>query len=986
MPKCNKKRYALCAAVCLSVCAAVCLSVVSVCAARSREVTAVRSPADLWTVGDSVTLQSNADLPSYMTEGYISENSEYRYVTADDFEDWQKNGVLFTVDNADDTVTYNNVIDLNGFTKEDRLIDIIPYSSNRIIDLNYTGLDITFTDADNPNIWFTLQLFSYPLNDFSVSNPFAVVSHLKVKTNSGIDTAFRYGREEAYTLEQEIARMHPYNGMEFGVGGFHNAVHPRGYNSSTGQQVAGLSVRDMQVMPFSLRYDAAEKQVWIMREDHRLYLALDLDQTEVVGQGREFAGFTEGRVKMSIQLKGILRNPASFYVLNVANHGMNGAAVVDREKPSVCSPRDDENLPKADIGTVYPFYDDVEFYDFYDGVLPYEVRVKSPDGDAFGEPVTSFTPTEEGWYTLLYSATDSSGNRAEKEYRVFAQYAVEAVRIDVDTTALPQNVCVGETVPLPPAEFSGGSGQLKTDVRVTRLCDGKTVAVENGAFVPQLTSDYAVQYTAVDFLGRTANASVIVAVGDTPKPIFASDFFFYEKLVDGESVRLPQPAVYDYHSTAGQRRNAVLEITARGVGDKANVVQRLENGIFTPTAETFGDTVEIVYKAYCTAYPEAAVERVFPVHIVKPDYLWDYFVVQNATVGYNAADERDNYVSFTATEQGDVTIGFINSIPANGFAVQFETPDFVEGSFEAMEIELVDYENADSRVLLTVSYIDDTQSYVEYKGVRHVVTGGFGGGAGNLQYLQMQAEKILDYTRNEVCDLGGAFFPSGRLWATVRLKNAAPETVLRLITFGSQSLRAIYRGGALQKFSYTVAPSLTVADFDNVVSAGERFVVPAATAYDMFSLYVEATYTLTAPSGRVLAKDKPATGLDGYVLDEYGEYVLRYTVSNNGGRRRTVPYSVFVFDRQAPHIRYTGATEMTVSANSAVSFETVTVVDSVDPAPQYLLFVIDEYGMYRNITASHSYTFTRAGVYTVRYYAFDASDNSVMLDVRVTVQ
>ena len=99
----------------------------------------------------------------------------------------------------------------------------------------------------------------------------------------------------------------------------------------------------------------------------------------------------------------------------------------------------------------------------------------------------------------------------------------------------------------------------------------------------------------------------------------------------------------------------------------------------------------------------------------------------------------------------------------------------------------------------------------------------------------------------------------------------------------------------------------------------------------------------------------------------------------------TVTESVFVFDRTAPIIVYKGDTTISAKAGKEITFNEIVVYDSVDEDPQYYVFVIER-GIYRNITAERKFTFTKKGDYTVRYIAADASDNTSVFDVMVTVK
>lgn len=999
----------LCALAATVICAPPSLTVICAPPRLNAEESTALSPADLWRVGNGVTVQANENLPEHMVNGYENHGiGGYKRVTADDLGEERTNGVLFTVTDENATIEFANTIDMSGITKDDSIIEIMPVSSNPIYSLDFTDLRVRLTDADDPTNWFAVHWSAGDIGDFDISNLFACVSSLLVETSTGVNTAFQYGWVPGTPLDQTSWGGPIWHQWGFGFTSlyspFHNSTYPAGDRGE-------LKIGDMRALPCSFSFDVESKYVWITRYDFERLVALPIgteeityvpafkknDKGEIVGNdgtdpvtetimgyGKAFKGFKHNRVKLSIQISGMQKDSVQFYVTNVAGRPMNGETVTDTEAPSVFSPLDDSDLPKADVGMVYPFYDEVEFYDFFDGVLPYDVYVKEPDAADFSaDPVTDYVPQKEGEYVFRYKASNKSGNEKHKDYNVFAQYAADEIKINV--AGVTKIYCAGEKVPVSSVEFLGGSGKLETAVSVTRLSDGKKIAVENGAFVPTLSGEYAITYSAVDFLGREAHKTVIVTVSNTVKPVYASEIKMYEKLVSGERVKLPTVTAYDYHTLKGQKIDAITEIEVSGKEDFAGVKETLTDGIFKPTIEKFGEEIEIVYRTYCGTDKGTANELKFDVDLIRPDYVWDYFITDgNTTIGYNSADDEENFVSFSATADGAASVEFINSLPADGFTVQFGTTAENAEKFDSFTVSLNDYDDYSIGYEIKVERKDEKETFVVYGDERVAMSGVFGG-EGILQ-LSVRDGRLIDYGGNVLFDFGRDAFPSGRLWVALKLENAKAGATMRLQTLGSQVLRAAYRGGELQKFAYTVAPSIRVADFDNSVDYGNTFVVPEVKAYDMFTSYVETVYSLVDPDGNVLASEKPANGADSYKFDKYGEYTLTFTAQNGNGRKRIIPYTLYVFDRTAPLIKYGGKDSYEVKAGETVTFTAAEIFDTVDENPSYWLFVVEKDMSYVNITATHKYVFDRLGVYAVKYVAYDASDNTSVKEIRVTVK
>ena len=73
-------------------------------------------------------------------------------------------------------------------------------------------------------------------------------------------------------------------------------------------------------------------------------------------------------------------------------------------------------------------------------------------------------------------------------------------------------------------------------------------------------------------------------------------------------------------------------------------------------------------------------------------------------------------------------------------------------------------------------------------------------------------------------------------------------------------------------------------------------------------------------------------------------------------------------------------------AGETVTFTAAEIFDTVDENPSYWLCVVEKDMSYVNNTATHKYVFDRLGVYTVKYVAYDASDNTSVKEIRVTVK
>lgn len=186
---------------------------------------------------------------------------------------------------------------------------------------------------------------------------------------------------------------------------------------------------------------------------------------------------------------------------------------------------------------------------------------------------------------------------------------------------------------------------------------------------------------------------------------------------------------------------------------------------------------------------------------------------------------------------------------------------------------------------------------MDYNGAQYAMSGVFG--TNSIMQLHLVSGTVLDYMGNVVCVIGENAFPSGRLWLEITLKGAEQNAEIHLQTVGFQNmLGASYnRNGELQKFEYSVKPFIEVPDYNNEIAYGDVFKIPDVKAYDMYTLYVETTYTLYDPEGELVGTGTVG-GSDAYALEKYGEYTLVFGAENGCVRRRQHGYGIGICFRQ----------------------------------------------------------------------------------------
>ena len=931
------------------------------------------SPKSLFTVGNGITIQEDYDLPSYMTNGYVLySDKEGQLVDRSYFSEGEVNGIKVTSKSEVNKVEYNNVINVDGFTKDDVLFEFAPLSSFRVATADFEGMKVWVTDADDETNWFCVDFWA-------VDAQFGGATRMCVTLSNGASAAYRWGAyHDTISTLYEGARRD-----------FYSAFYSTAVNNGLGINC----LYDAVYRPISIRYDQADKSVWITNiyeDDYKCIL--DLDHTEAVGVGKEFKGFTNNRVKIAFQSYDI-SSSAEYAILNVGNNTFNGTSVVDNTKPEYIDWLPNGEIPTAAIGKAYPLFD-CEFYDNYCGVLPYDVFVKNPSSQGFNRLEGEFIPQETGVYTLRFCSKDLFNNETVIDYNVFAQYGISPIEIVLSNDSQTE-FSVGDKIYLPKIEsLSGGTGPLKSQHKIERLSDGVEISTIGDYFIPYIEGEYLLTFTVTDYVLNSITKSIKYTVNANNLPVYSSDLNIHKKFVDGVKVLLPEIQIYDYSSSIGQRLMAKTTVTASSVTDPT-VVETINDYKFTPSKEKFGSQVKITYSSICENYPDNVLVKEFIIPIIEPEYIWDYIWYDDTlTLSYNQATENNNkYTSLTATTSGNFSAGFISPLMADEFLFQFNV-DEGRDRFDYLLIELTDFIDANKKLEIKVEKYNTSYTYVSYNGVKKLMTGGFGA---------VNARMVLIYKGNTLVDnLGNVVanfddfegFTSGQLWFKVTMVNATTNASLKIVKLSTQTISATYRQQKLQKFNDTVAPSIVV---DNSIKPDakifEQIVIPTASAYNACSPYIETFVSVTfVPVGGDVLEDKvtvlskqSAKVAHLLVLEKYGVYTITYEAKNTANKTKTLSYDVYVNDLTKPIIYYEGETEITTNVGKTINFARAKVFDSVDKKPTLKVFMYSPDGKTTTLADSLKYKFTQKGLYVLRYYVYDSNFNMASLDVRIKV-
>lgn len=990
---------------------------------------AAGSPAALFTLPAGVTAQSNVSVPDYMLYGKELDSAyaltEYTQDSADlGLEEWQKNGVKFTASSANRWVEYSNVVDISSYTSNDVLLSFTPLASARG-NTDFNEFDVKLTDAEDEDNYILIKI--KPSQWFPAT--------FTAETAELDPCGYQYGDYQPVYSEGLWAFADKYHV------GFDGTTNEAVY-APEGQTFSKTEARHRSII---LHYDFEDKAIWVTGQQGIKFCIMDLDFSESVGYGKEWEGFSSGKVKLSFCSKQHRSGSPSYMVLNAFNTPMNGTEVDDTQAPVLTFGEEIENntAPSALVGKTYRL-PSFTCLDAADGETACTIRLTDPDGAEVTVTDNAFVPEKAGFYTLTYNAADAAGNTAGRTLRFTAQNAVPEVTISV--AAGGTEVKVGEEIALPQATFTPSEGAYitETSVRIVRAgYPAETVEAEEGTFIPLFAGEYRVVYSAVDWLGFTHTEEIAYNVSDADETTVHGSLQHLRRLFDGVRVILPELNAFDYVTSPGAGIAQAVNVTLSGNGQSETLAA---GSVFTPSIEKFGNELTVEYKV-----GEKTVESYTVDIYEKPDLnsetyvndgsyqLDDYFVFgKNVNVEYNKGGDELEYYRIRTEEgaKGNMSFGFANPLQAEGFTFTFFIPAEMK-NFTALRFSLRDSFDESVGFDLVLEditesrdpSIKDTYTFLTTNGgKKYTLYGSYNywtykdnaferAVSGSLTFTYRDGS-IYDVNGNEVCKItenfdGSAWngFASGMVYFDVMFEGVGELTVpdyqkdeygttaaIALTSLCGQTFYVTYRetddGGYRLMDFYDLANPQIVFDGElpTDLRVGQTVAIPMVYAYDALSPYTEVRVTVQAPDGTVVFADELMKEGLSFSVTGYGLYYIRYTATDATGNTTQTTYTIGATDTTAPTVALSSYDELSGKVGKTVSVPTAVVLDDHDEAPRLFLYVVapdasmEALGEVTAENAVTGFTPDAAGNYTLVYYAVDADYNATVVTIPVTVE
>ncbi len=830
-----------------------------------------------------------------------------------------------------DSVTFNEVLNLRSVTEEDEIFkaSILPSVAG---EADFNVLDITFTDVENEDSTLRVRLRGYDWGTYALAGA-------------------TYQPLTGY--EPEWDRLHKDN--EWGA--FSNQVNFYG--------IVGTS------STFDIRLNSESKEVYFTPSA----CIADLDDPRQFSNIWE--GFSSGKVRISITASEYEKSRASFVVHSLGGEKPDSDICEDTQAPQIFVDADMDSLPPAEVGTPYRLFG-ASAVDDWDGSTKVDVKVwKNYYGlnrcniDIIDG---SFVPEATGEYQLVYTAEDKAGNISREIVTVYAENEVVPPVLTIEGS-IPDRGVLGQAVPLAECSVSGGSGQSVVQVKV--FFEGEEIPLEEGVFLPEYEGEYIVEYTAKDYLGKTDIHKFSFFAERTENAVLTEIPTFPKYMIRGKVYTLPDAFVVDYSTGAPVTGTCELYLKTDS-GEKRVTGEQIKASF--PAGET---TFIYKYKDQIILTETVCVKDVGEQGNLN---LAEYFSADRG-VSAEATDEgillTINSVSTAAGAE------FIREILSEDLSVRFSINP-ARAEYEGVDLVLTDSQNEDLSVRVSWRRNGKGVSFYlngEYKS--RLLGFGFGEDSAENDFtLSMENGMLSPYSDVNVkitdYENGKTFegFPSSRVYLRLEWIGVKGDCTLNIRNINGQTFNS--------SKSDRMRPQIVLyGDYGGEIPYGETVTTALADAADVLDPELTFTVSVLRPDKKTYAvstsgkelKDVSPYEAHAFVVNEYGQFIVRYTAADsNSGQSAVRSYVVLCEDKTPPQVRFEGEGEI-CTVGASIPLPALYVDEDVAgyylflTAPSGRIILLDE--------ENDGFIVSEKGIWSLVCIAYDDTGNQGMATYRV---
>lgn len=704
----------------------------------------------------------------------------------------------------------------------------------------------------------------------------------------------------------------------------------------------------------------------------------DLDSSAIYGKNL-FKGFTTGEVYVSIYCADYRKDaPQQIEIaslLGVEGEDLNNYVTEDTTAPLIRT-----KIGLDDGDTLYVSQNEMftapEF-------VAYDLNLKSSNVGCYmnygtdNESVVymkdgKFTPTRNGKYTLVYSATDKYGNRSEFMLNL---YCVDKKGLTFDQINVQDVVVENAVCKLPVVSVQGLNGAVETTINVTDPKGNKFVA-EDYEFDIKYLGDYHLEYVFTDGI---YSASTTATYTNN-----SQEAFFLDKLIlNKHYLKSIEYSIADYFaytcSDDGLKANK-CEVFVSSDGGEFVAISENDCLAYTVTAK---ETLQFKYKFGEKEFLSDVVDVIDAIDSTDSTVM-DY--TKCFVTPFSITENPQNY---TFSAQADGKIEFINPISVPDFLLEFEF-DAEKLNFSILNIYLEDYYSHQS---VKFSFKKN-----ESKKLLFALNDGDYTGAGidfcTAYKIFYQDGKILTNLGDSVAfDLSG--FDAEIAHLTFEIVNVNGDSSFILTKIGNQAFRETIK---------EAGSTFIVPEKSRLLNLGDKYVIDVPKVSNVLFPVLTNNVTVTV----IDDKGEIVKDVDGNLLNNFpittertievtmpGIYVVKYTVVVNTLTKSistaSKPIALNVADNIAPEVSFNDG----IDENSVINAK-------VNEAHTILPYTVSDNALDRDLTVRIAiyndrnalvdygefaeYVFKKAGTYTVKVVCFDEDGNQARASYTVVVE
>ena len=837
------------------------------------------------------------------------------------------NGLVVTLSSGD-AFTYKKPLDLNNKKKNDTIVSfyVIPEQQG-VADVK--DIKIRLTDCSDENNYVEAVVFANH-NDENEFKGLALYCGVRASVHNGYVGAHYKGYNQSGVI---------YDGNYYSIYKDISYSNDAGYPSFAASLAASKGYGDVGETrfskPFSFSFDYGEKKFYgYSHGDGEGWLSNNLiaDLDDSLFFDTPWAGFTTGEVYLSIYSDFYTNSSFTFVILNIYDENLTNEKYQYDKAPDIVVDIPDGDIPYAIKEMPYGLFD-VKAYAGCDGVIDCEVLVYK---DYYSNTPKlcsvidgTFTPTDENSvYSIVYFATDSYGNRAEKIIDIPVREKREA-NLWL-TGGENEEAYTGESIILKQPHFEKTNGNYELIVSAVNADETYTIPVSDDGVYRLYTlksGNYDIKYTLIDYNGPI-EIHYSLEIKDNPNTVYYGNPILPCAFVNGATYNFPTQ--YGKSFINGEVRN--LTATLKYSFDDGEQ-KTYDNGGVKIEAK---NNVKLIY-----SLEGAPEERIYEVPVTdvglseKKFYREKYFYTKQFD---GASTESGIYYS---TTESVAKLSYVKPVLVADFGFEYE---LLSDNFTSIIFtfnDTVDFSNClkivitkKNREKLLVSVNDD---------VNREITSSVLGKTHSIEYNSILNSLKIDEFEFSVENIKD--FAQENAYFNIQLEGNKDVFKFIVKKLNKQIMNT-------QTSDY--APPLYYLDItDGRKTKGDKIVINGYFIEDVLRFTKSGTITVTDPEGNIcqatngVSMNKVVDFTRSYEIsvDSYGEYVISCEYSDGANRQKTTVI-VNSYDFTPPTVVVSDAEKYSaVYAGSSYKIASASATDNLGEKIEVTKIVIDTEGI-----------------------------------------